>query len=96
MTGMARDHDHRIASHRRSLHRCEGAIDTRLITFTTVVLVVAAACSSEPRGPALPAPRDRTQQAHEGAKPMQGRLTQLKALIGTDQQAFVERFGIRP
>lgn len=61
-----------------------------------MALVVAAACSAEPRGSAPSAPKDRTQPAHEVAKPMQGRLTQLKALIGTDQQIFVERFGIRP
>jgi hypothetical protein len=61
-----------------------------------MALVVAAACSADPRSPTLSAPRDHNQPAHEVAKPMQARLMQLKALIGTDQQAFIERFGIPP
>lgn len=64
--------------------------------FAAGVLLLAAACPAEPRRGSPPPPPERTQPAHEVTKPMQGRLAQLQALLGTDQQAFIDRFGIRP
>jgi hypothetical protein len=67
--------------------------DARL---TTIAFLLAAGCSTAPRTQAPPPPHGGTQQEPKVTKPMQGRLARLKALIGMDQQAFTDRFGIRP
>jgi len=67
--------------------------DARL---TAMTFLLVAACSAEPRSQG-PAPlSERTPQEHKVTKPMQGRLSQLKSLIGIDQQAFIDRFGVKP
>jgi hypothetical protein len=64
--------------------------------LTTIAFLLAAGCSAEPRNQAPAPPSSDTQQEHKVTKPMQGRLTQFQALIGLDQQAFIDRFGIQP
>jgi hypothetical protein len=69
--------------------------DARLIA---IALLLTTGCPSEPRGqaPSSPSQRPPPEREHEVSTPMQVRLTQLQALIGLDQQAFIDRFGIRP
>jgi hypothetical protein len=64
--------------------------------LAAMAVLLLAACSADRGHPAPPPPLGNTQQAHEVTKPMQGRLAQLQALLGTDQQAFIDRFGIQP
>lgn len=63
---------------------------------TAMALLLAAGCSGEPRGPTPSPPSGDTQQEPKVTKPMQGRLAQLQALLGLDQQTFIERFDIQP
>lgn len=71
--------------------------DARLTAIASLLATgLAAGCSAEPRNQAPAPPSRDTQQEDKVTKPMQGRLTQLQALIGLDQQAFIDRFGIQP
>jgi hypothetical protein len=67
--------------------------DARL---TAIALLLAAGCAAAPRTQAPTPPHGGTQQDPKVTKPMQGRLARLKALIGMDQQSFIDRFAIRP
>lgn len=66
------------------------------VRLTTISFLLLTGCSTAPHNQAPSPPNEGTQQAPKVTKPMQGRLARLKALIGMDQQAFIDRFGIRP
>jgi hypothetical protein len=62
-----------------------------------IALGLAAACSAEPRGPSPTPPlASPSPHADKVTQPMQGRLAQLQALIGSDQAAVIQRFAIPP
>jgi len=71
------------------------------LRWTMIALGLAAACSAEPRGqaptpPLAPPMASPSPHADKVTPPMQGRLAQLQALIGSDQAAVIQRFAIPP